>query len=219
MSPFHPLVGQSRFCPPRPTPNGWGLPDDGGYVATPPTCGTIVILYLAPTGWGTTKRPGLCSQPAYSWAKCDFILQYATYPRTCAWVLILGDPRDGRGAAGNLPTCQPILILSPTPKGRGYVANGPNCVATLCPALQHCGSPTRVGDVTIIPISGPISVLSPVPKGWVFPDGGGCIANPPTYQQILMLSPALKRWEPSMRRMIGNPSAHVCAGPSFVAHC
>ena len=48
------------------------------------------------------------------------------------------------------------------------------------------------------------------------PNGRGYLANPPTCGPLLILSPALKRWEPSKRQGLCHQSAHLWAMADFV---
>ena len=63
------LVGHFQFVPVL--SSGGDPPSGRDYVATLPTCGSLVILPPAVQQWGSPKRQGLCSHLAHLWATSD----------------------------------------------------------------------------------------------------------------------------------------------------
>ena len=100
MYPIRPLVGHFFFCPllrAMGTHPGWqwlcshsahfwatfdflscskalGTPQDGsGYVAFPPTCGPLLILFPSVKRWRPPSRQQLCNHSTHLWATADFV--------------------------------------------------------------------------------------------------------------------------------------------------
>ena len=103
-----------------------------GYVASPPTCGVILIFLVAPLRWGPILWQGLSSQSADLWAIYD-LLPHSKVLVIPGWHKLrnqsiylcnsdfvtrpeaLGTPERQLGYVANWLTCGPCVIFSPAP--------------------------------------------------------------------------------------------------------
>ena len=74
-----------------------------------------------------------------------------------------------------------------------------------------------MGYVANLPICGALLILSAALKRWEPPqDGRGYVANLPICGALLILSPALKRWGPPRWQGLCSQSAHLWGSADFV---
>ena len=131
-----------------------------------------------------------------------------------------GDPPGGKGYVASLHTCEPLRILAPalkrwgTPRSQGLCSHLAHLGATndYLPRSEALGTPPGSrGSVATWPTWEPLMILSPALKRWGPPGGRGYVASQPTCGPLLILSPALKRWGPPRRQGLCSHLAHLCA--------
>ena len=100
-----------------------------------------------------------------------------------------------RGCIANPPLCGPLLILSPAlhrcrPLRRQWLCSPSAPASDFVPRSEAADSQKTAG-VGNSSIYGPLLILSLALKCWDPPNSRGCVANPPKVEPLLILLPAL----------------------------